>query len=119
MRSRIAHGWEPRCASISPWATSWCMSNGIADAIDADGQLFGFERVLELVRSAYSVADVVAEAQRFGQEETTSASSPLLALRCWKLPLHKLRRRDQSAVVERFHCLEPQSRLLLENVRFW
>ena len=41
------------------------MSNGIAEAIDADGQLFGFERVLELVRSAYSVADVVAEAQRF------------------------------------------------------
>jgi serine phosphatase RsbU (regulator of sigma subunit) len=45
------------------------MSNGIAEATDADGQLFGFERVLELVRSANSVADVVAEAQRFGQEE--------------------------------------------------
>jgi len=45
------------------------MSNGIADAIDADGQLFGFERVLELVRSANSVADVVAEAQRFGQDD--------------------------------------------------
>jgi serine phosphatase RsbU (regulator of sigma subunit) len=51
------------------------MSNGIAGATDADGQLFGFERVLELVRSANSVADVVAEAQRFGQEDDISVIS--------------------------------------------
>jgi serine phosphatase RsbU (regulator of sigma subunit) len=48
------------------------MSDGIAEAMDAEGQLFGFERVQELVRSAKSAAVVAAEAQRFGQEDDIS-----------------------------------------------
>jgi serine phosphatase RsbU (regulator of sigma subunit) len=48
------------------------MSDGIAEAMDAEGQLFGFERVQELVRSANSAAVVAAEAQRFGQEDDIS-----------------------------------------------
>ena len=48
------------------------MSDGIAEAMDAEGQLFGFERVQELVRSAKNAAVVAAEAQRFGQEDDIS-----------------------------------------------
>jgi len=40
--------------------------------MDAEGQLFGFERVQELVRSAKNAAVVAAEAQRFGQEDDIS-----------------------------------------------
>ena len=52
--------------------TLWLMSDGIVEATNADGQLLGFERTLELVRSAKSVAYVAAEAQRFGQEDDIS-----------------------------------------------
>jgi len=51
------------------------MSDGIVEAMDADGQLFGFERVHELVRSATSAAEVAAAAQRFGQEDDISVIS--------------------------------------------
>jgi Stage II sporulation protein E (SpoIIE) len=51
------------------------MSDGIAEATDANGKLFGFERVQELVRTAQSAADVAAEAQRFGQEDDISVIS--------------------------------------------
>jgi Stage II sporulation protein E (SpoIIE) len=45
------------------------MSDGIVEAADAGGRLFGFERVNELARSTISAADVAAAAQRFGQED--------------------------------------------------
>ncbi len=51
------------------------MSDGIAEATDARGQLFGFERVQELVRSARSAAEVAAVAQRFGQGDDISVIS--------------------------------------------
>jgi hypothetical protein len=51
------------------------MSDGIVEAMDADGQLFGFERVQELVRSAKSAAEIAAAAQLFGQEDDISVIS--------------------------------------------
>jgi hypothetical protein len=51
------------------------MSDGIAEAMDADGQLFGFERVHELARSATCAAEIAAAAQRFGQEDDISVIS--------------------------------------------
>jgi serine phosphatase RsbU (regulator of sigma subunit) len=48
------------------------MSDGIAEATDADGQLFGFERVHELLRSATTAAAVANAAQSFGQEDDIS-----------------------------------------------
>jgi hypothetical protein len=51
------------------------MSDGIAEAIDANGKLFGFERIHELLRQATSAAEVAAAAQRFGQEDDISVIS--------------------------------------------
>ncbi len=51
------------------------MSDGIAEATDADGHLFGFERVHELLHSAKSAAEVANAAQSFGQEDDISVIS--------------------------------------------
>ena len=48
------------------------MSDGIAEATDADGHLFGFERVEELLRTAGSASEVADSAQSFGQEDDIS-----------------------------------------------
>jgi serine phosphatase RsbU (regulator of sigma subunit) len=48
------------------------VSDGIAEAMDPDGQLFGFERVHELVRTARSATEVASAAQSFGQEDDIS-----------------------------------------------
>jgi hypothetical protein len=45
------------------------MSDGIAEATDERGQLFGFERIHELLRTARTAAEVAETAQRFGQED--------------------------------------------------
>ncbi len=51
------------------------LSDGIAEATDLDGKLFGFERVLELMRTSSSAAEVADAAQRFGQEDDISVIS--------------------------------------------
>ena len=51
------------------------MSDGIVEATDAHGHLFGFERVLELVRSAASPADLAGAAKSFGQRDDISVIS--------------------------------------------
>jgi serine phosphatase RsbU (regulator of sigma subunit) len=51
------------------------MSDGIVEATDAGGQLFGFERVNELARSTISAADFAAAARAFGQEDDISVIS--------------------------------------------
>ena len=51
------------------------MSDGIAEATDADGQLFGFERVHELLRTATTAAAIADAAQSFGQEDDISVIS--------------------------------------------
>jgi serine phosphatase RsbU (regulator of sigma subunit) len=51
------------------------LSDGIAEATDANGQLYGFERVHELLRTARSAADVADAAQAFGQEDDISVIS--------------------------------------------
>jgi hypothetical protein len=48
------------------------MSDGIAEATNADGALFGFERIHDLLRTASSAAAVAAAAQTFGQEDDIS-----------------------------------------------
>jgi len=45
------------------------MSDGIAEATDADGRLFGFERVHDQLRAAASAAQLAGMAQSFGQED--------------------------------------------------
>jgi serine phosphatase RsbU (regulator of sigma subunit) len=51
------------------------MSDGIAEATDANRQLFGFERVHELLQTARSAAEVAEAAQKFGQEDDISVIS--------------------------------------------
>jgi stage II sporulation SpoE-like protein len=51
------------------------MSDGIAEATDANGALFGFERIVELLHSTSGVADVANAAQKFGQEDDISVIS--------------------------------------------
>jgi hypothetical protein len=51
------------------------MSDGIAEATDASGQLHGFERVHGLLRTARTAAEVADAAQAFGQEDDISVIS--------------------------------------------
>lgn len=48
------------------------ISDGVLEAMDANGELFGFDRVLELVRSGPSAAAVADAAQAFGQDDDIS-----------------------------------------------
>ncbi|MDE3062757.1 MAG: SpoIIE family protein phosphatase [Acidobacteriota bacterium] len=48
------------------------VSDGIAEATDATGNLFGFERVRELLRASGTAAEVAHAAQIFGQEDDIS-----------------------------------------------
>jgi len=51
------------------------MSDGVAEATDDDGHLFGFERVHQLLQNAKSVAEVANAAETFGQEDDISVIS--------------------------------------------
>jgi len=57
------------------------ISDGIVEATDAEGRLFGFERVHELLRSAQSAAEVAIAAQTFGQEDDISVISVTRTIR--------------------------------------
>jgi len=48
------------------------VSDGILEAIDANGKLFGFERVAELLRNSTPVKALADAAQKFGQEDDIS-----------------------------------------------
>jgi serine phosphatase RsbU (regulator of sigma subunit) len=51
------------------------MSDGVAEATDANGKLFGFERVHHLLHVATSAAEVARAALAFGQEDDISVIS--------------------------------------------
>ncbi len=51
------------------------MSDGIAEATDVHGHLFGFDRIKELLSSTTSAAEVARAAQAFGQEDDISVIS--------------------------------------------
>jgi len=51
------------------------LSDGIAEARNADGQLYGFERVEQLLQAQPSAAELAAAAQRFGQQDDISVIS--------------------------------------------
>lgn len=55
------------------------ISDGIAEATDKSGNLFGFERVQELLKTAKSAAEVAAAGQAFGQEDDISVVSVVCA----------------------------------------
>jgi hypothetical protein len=47
-------------------------SDGVVEAMDEQGRLFGFERVQELLQSPLTAAEVAAAAQSFGQQDDIS-----------------------------------------------
>jgi hypothetical protein len=51
------------------------MSDGVAEATDANGKLFGFEQVHELLRTSTTAARIASAAQSFGQEDDISVIS--------------------------------------------
>jgi serine phosphatase RsbU (regulator of sigma subunit) len=61
------------------------VSDGVAEATDGDRQLFGFDRVQELLQTGLSASEVASVAQKFGQEDdisvitVTRASVPEMA----------------------------------------
>ena len=54
------------------------MSDGIPEARDANGNLFGFERVHQLLRTAKSIAEISNVVENFGQEDDISVISVTL-----------------------------------------
>ncbi len=48
------------------------MSDGVVEATNAEGRLFGFERVHQLLETAKTAAEVARVAQNFGQEDDIS-----------------------------------------------
>jgi Stage II sporulation protein E (SpoIIE) len=51
------------------------LSDGIVEAMDDEGHLFGFERVHDLLHTKRSAAEVASAAQSFGQEDDISVIS--------------------------------------------
>ncbi|HVT98604.1 MAG TPA: PP2C family protein-serine/threonine phosphatase [Acidobacteriaceae bacterium] len=51
------------------------VSDGVAEAMNAEGELFGFDRVLDLVRSQPAAASIAETAQAFGQRDDISVIS--------------------------------------------
>ena len=60
---------------LAPGDRLLLISDGVAEAMDEHGNLFGFDRVLELMRTHPSAAGVAAAAQSFGQEDDISVIS--------------------------------------------
>ena len=60
---------------LAPGDRLLLISDGVAEAQDAKGQLFGFERIEELLRKSITAAEVAAAAQNFGQEDDISVLS--------------------------------------------
>jgi serine phosphatase RsbU (regulator of sigma subunit) len=48
------------------------LSDGIVEATDAEGRLFGFERVHQLLRTGATAVEVAGAARSFGQEDDIS-----------------------------------------------
>ncbi|HEY1901195.1 MAG TPA: PP2C family protein-serine/threonine phosphatase [Terracidiphilus sp.] len=73
----MIEGAEPSMMQfqLNPGDRLTLMSDGIAEATDANGRLFGFERVNELLRTARSAAGIAEAAQAFGQEDDISVIS--------------------------------------------
>ncbi len=71
---------------LAPGDQLTLMSDGVAEAQNDHGQLFGFERVRELLRKSVTAAEVATAAQNFGQEDDISVLSVTRAVAVPALP---------------------------------
>lgn len=63
------------CFDLRPSDRLMLLSDGIAEATDAEGNLFGFDRVQELLRKTTSAVEIAKTAQAFGQQDDISVIS--------------------------------------------
>jgi hypothetical protein len=54
---------------LAPGDRLLLMSDGVVEAQDKDGQLFGFDRVNKLLQQPITAAEIAAAAQNFGQQD--------------------------------------------------
>jgi len=64
---------------LSPGDRLLLVSDGVPEATNERGKLFGFERALELIRTQPSAAEIAQTAQEFGQEDDISVISVTMA----------------------------------------
>jgi serine phosphatase RsbU (regulator of sigma subunit) len=62
----------PRSNFSYPGDRLLLLSDGVPEATDPDDQLFGFDRVLELLRARPTAASIAETAQAFGQDDDIS-----------------------------------------------
>lgn len=60
---------------LKPGVRLMLLSDGIAEATDANGNLFGFDRIQALLAQTHSAARIADTAQAFGQEDDISVIS--------------------------------------------
>jgi hypothetical protein len=54
---------------LEPGDSLTLMSDGVAEAQNARGELFGFERIEEMLRNRTTTAEIATAAQMFGQTD--------------------------------------------------
>jgi Stage II sporulation protein E (SpoIIE) len=57
---------------LAPGDTLMLLSDGVAEAQDGQGHLFGFERIETMLRQPITAAEVATAAQKFGQQDDIS-----------------------------------------------
>jgi serine phosphatase RsbU (regulator of sigma subunit) len=55
--------------TLEPGDSLMIMSDGVAEAQNAYGELFGFDRIEQMLRDRTSTAEIATAAQRFGQTD--------------------------------------------------
>jgi serine phosphatase RsbU (regulator of sigma subunit) len=60
---------------LAPGDRLMLLSDGIAEALDKHGQLFGFERIQAMLQTPVTAAAIATAAQNFGQEDDISVLS--------------------------------------------
>ena len=60
---------------LDPHDKLFLTTDGLAEAMDAEGRLFGFARLQELVRAGKTAAEIANTVQHFGQEDDISIVS--------------------------------------------
>jgi serine phosphatase RsbU (regulator of sigma subunit) len=78
MEGAVPLGMAPDAAftvmsfQLEPGDRLMLLSDGVAEAQDEHGQLFGFERIHALVKGSISATEVATAAQNFGQQDDIS-----------------------------------------------
>jgi serine phosphatase RsbU (regulator of sigma subunit) len=54
---------------LEPGDSLMIMSDGVVEAQNASGELFGFERIEQMLRGQTTTAEIASAAQRFGQTD--------------------------------------------------